>query len=199
MLYGDFFMKKYIMKNFSMIIKLGIVCAIGIVIGIIIYNFADYSYIEIIKNIFDQSKSEDFNGVNILVNGLKNNVVYVSVCYLSLICIFTPTILLFLLILKCTSIGIYMCSILSLFGFSKGILCVLLGVILPDIFCLLGYILICTNILNIYNNIKEGMKFEFFKSINSMYILIISLSLISFAIVIEQLTSTVMLNLYNKI
>ena len=192
-------MKKYIQENIETIIKFGMICVAGILLGIIMYSFADSSYIDIIKNIFDQSKNEDFNGINILVNGLKNNVIYVGVCYLTLMFIYTPLALLFLIILKCTSIGIYMCSIFSLFGFSKGIICVLVGVILPDIFCLFGYILISTNILDVYKRIKEGTKIRLYNGINFVYILLISISLISFSIVIEQLSSSIMLNLYNKI
>ena len=192
-------MMKYVQENLNIIIKFSIVCLAGILLGVAIYKFGSNSYTEIIKNIFNLSRSEDFRGINILVNGLKNNVIYIFICYLSLLVIYTPLALVFLITLKCTSIGIYICSIFSLFGFSKGIICVMCGIILPDIFCLFGYILICTNILNVYQRIREGIKFKLFNGINSIYIFLISISLISFSLVVEQLSSSIMLNLYNKI
>lgn len=192
-------MKRYIQDNINIILKFSLVCITGIVLGIVMYKFADKSYVDIIKNIFEQSKSEDFNGITVLVKGMKNNSIYILLCYMSLFCIYTPFVLLFLLLLKCASIGIYICSIFNLFGFSKGALCALVGVVLPNLFSLFGYILICTNILNVYQRIREGIKFKLFNGINSIYIFLISISLISFSLVVEQLSSSIMLNLYNKI
>lgn len=199
MLYGDFFMKRYIQDNINIILKFSLVCITGIVLGIVMYKFADKSYVDIIKNIFEQSKSEDFNGITVLVKGMKNNSIYILLCYMSLFCIYTPFVLLFLLLLKCASIGIYICSIFNLFGFSKGALCALVGVVLPNLFSLFGYILICTNIIDIYENMKNGIRIKLSHGLNYIYIFVISMSLISFSIVIEQLSSNIMLSLYNKI
>ncbi len=193
------FMQKYITQNISVIFKICLVFCIGIVLGIMIYNFADYEYTEIIQNIFEQSKQENFDGINVLVNGMKNNVIYIILLHISLLCIFTPFVVFFLLVLKSISVGIYICTLFSVFGISKGLIVVFVGAILPNIVSLMGYILICTNILNIYNDSINGVKMEFSKWMQKLYLLVIAFSLLSFSLVIEQLASSVMLNMYNKI
>ena len=66
--------QKYIRENFSIITKIAIIYAIGIIIGIILFMFTDIKndYANIVKGVLDNTKLDNFQGINIISNGIKN-------------------------------------------------------------------------------------------------------------------------------
>lgn len=188
--------QKYFLDNISTITKFLIVYLVGIVLGIVIFNLTGVKqeYVQIIKNILETVKQDNFEGINIIANGLKNNAIFILMLYSSLLTIIAPIILTVFLIIKAAATGIYMCTLFSIFGAFKGILVVSSAVVLPFLICTLGYIIICTGIINLAAKIRE--KIDFREIVKQGYWLLISFSLISFSIVIEQLMSEVMFNIY---
>lgn len=193
--------QKYIRENFSIITKIAIIYAIGIIIGIILFMFTDIKndYANIVKNVLDNTKLDNFQGINIISNGIKNNIIYIFALYFSLITIIAPLIICFLVVLKAIVTGIYICTIFSIFGTLKGLTVNIISVIIPVGFSLVGYIIICTNIISIFKCISQGEKINLKSSIIHLYYLLISISLISFSIVIEQLMTSITINIYNSI
>lgn len=192
--------QKYIRENMSVITKILAVYIIGLVAGIVLFIFTDIKndYVNIITGILDTTKQENFEGINIITNGIKNNTIYIAILYFSLITIISPLIICFMVILKAIVTGVYVCSIFSIFGFLKGIAVSFLSTILPVFFSLIGYIILCNNIISLFKTISKGEKIEVKQIIMHIYYLIISISLISFSIVIEQLMTGVSLSIYSN-
>ena len=61
--------QKYIVENLHTILKLLIIYAIGIVIGIILFNLSSIKtdYVDIVKNVFNSVNQENFKSVNVIV------------------------------------------------------------------------------------------------------------------------------------
>jgi hypothetical protein len=193
--------QKYIRDNFDLISKLILIYIIGIVTGIMLFVFTDIKneYTKIINDTFEMSKQDNFEGINIISNGIKNNMVYIGVLYFSLITIIAPILIFLMISLKAINTGLYMCSMFKIFGIFKGIIVSFISVILPNLFSLVGYIVICTNIIVLFNYIAKNEKFDVKVIIKHIYYLIISLSLISFSLVVEQLMTSATLNIYTNI
>lgn len=193
--------QKYIRENISVISKIALVYAIGIAIGIILFVFTDIKqeYVSIVKDVYESSKLENFEGINIITNGIRNNIIYVLILYFSLITIIAPLIICFLVCLKAIITGIYICTIFSIFGFLKGIAVCMLSVIIPLCFSLIGYIIICNNIILVFKGISGQEKTDLKSIIKHIYYLVIAVSLISFSIVVEQLMTSVSISIYTNI
>lgn len=202
MLYGDFFMsrsiQKYIRENFGTIIKILGVYLVGIIIGIILFCFTDVKkeYTTIVTGILDNAKLENFEGINIISNGIRNNTLYILLLYLSSITFVAPLIICLMIILKAIVTGIYICTLFSIFGFFKGIAVVFVSVLLPISFSLCGYICICINVFSMFKSLFSSQGIKATNVLKHMYFLIIAISLISFSIVIEQLMTRVTLGIY---
>lgn len=193
--------QKYIRENISTILKILFIYFIGVAVGIIIFIFTDIKkeYVDIVSGVFEGVKSEDFEGINIIANGIKNNIVYIGILYFSLITIIAPLIICFFVFLKAIVTGIYICTLYSVFGIFNGILVSIVSVIIPNIFSLIGYIIICTNVINLFKLISQGEKVDIKQVLKHLYFLLISISLISFSIVLEQLMTGVSLKIYTNI
>ena len=193
--------QKYIRENISTILKILFIYFIGVAVGIIIFIFTDIKkeYVDIVSGVFEGVKSDNFEGINVIANGIKNNIIYIGILYFSLITIIAPLIICFFVFLKAIVTGIYICTLYSVFGIFNGILVSIVSVIIPNIFSLIGYIIICTNIINLFKLISQGEKADIKQLLKHFYFLLISISLISFSIVLEQLMTGVSLKIYTNI
>lgn len=193
--------QKYVSENIAIISKIILVYVIGIIIGVALYVFTDIKneYIDIVKNILEQTKLENFESINVIANGLKNNLFFIGLIYSSIITIISPLIICAIVALKAIVTGIYICTLFSIFGFLKGIAVITLNVILPLLLSFIGFTIICTNAINIFKDINLGNKIGIKETIKQGYWFIISFSLISFSIVVEQLTSGLVISIYSKI
>lgn len=193
--------QKYIRENILIISKIALVYLIGVVIGIMLFAFTDIKqdYVEIVKNVYESSKLENFQGINIITNGIRNNIMYIVFLYFSLITIIAPLIICFLVCLKAIVTGIYVCTIFSIFGFLKGLAVCTLSIIIPLFFSLIGYIIICNNIILVFKSISQQEKTDIKNVIKHIYYLVIAVSLISFSIVIEQLMTSACISIYTRI
>ena len=193
--------QKYIRENISIILKILFIYFIGVAVGIIIFIFTDIKkeYVDIVSGVFEGVKSDNFEGINVIANGIKNNIIYIGILYFSLITIIAPLIICFFVFLKAIVTGIYICTLYSVFGIFNGILVSIVSVIIPTFFSLIGYVIICTNIINLFKLISQGEKADIRQIIVHIYYLLISISLISFSIVLEQLMTGVSLKIYTNI
>ena len=193
--------QKYVIENISIISKILLIYAIGIAIGAALFIFTDIKtdYIDIVKNILEQTKQENFESINVIANGLKNNLFFIGLIYSSIITIISPLIICAIMIIKAIVTGIYICTIFCIFGFLKGLGVVTLNVLFPLLLSLMGFVIICTNAINLFKDINTGEKIGVKELLKQLYWFVISFSLISFSIVIEQLTSGVVINIYSKI
>lgn len=193
--------QKYIRENISIILKILSIYLIGVLIGVALFVFTDIKdeYVNIVNGVFEGATLENFEGINIITNGIKNNIIYIGILYFSLITIIAPLIICFFVILKAIVTGIYICTLYSVFGIFNGILVSIVSVIIPNIFSLIGYIIICTNIINLFKLISQGEKADIKQLLKHFYFLLISISLISFSIVLEQLMTGVSLKIYTNI
>ena len=193
--------QKYIRENISTILKILFIYFNDVAVGIIIFIFTDIKteYINIVSGVFEGVKSDNFEGINVIANGIKNNIIYIGILYFSLITIIAPLIICFFVFLKAIVTGIYLCTLYSVFGVFNGILVSLISVIIPNIFSLIGYIIICTNVINLFKLISQGEKVDIKQVLKHLYFLLISISLISFSIVLEQLMTGVSLKIYTNI
>lgn len=190
--------QKYIVENIHTILKLLIIYFIGIAIGIILFNLSGIKtdYVDIVRNVFDSVNEENFKSINVILNGIKNNALFIGLLYLSLITLIAPIAVCVLLMLKAIITGIYICCLFSVLGIGNGLIAVFLSVILPLLFTLLAYIFISTNIINLYISFTSEGKIEIKDILKNIYWLIISFSLISFSLVLEQAMTGIIFNLY---
>lgn len=190
--------QKYIVENIHTILKLLIIYFIGIAIGIILFNLSGIKtdYVDIVRNVFDSVNQENFKSINVILNGIKNNALFIGLLYLSLITLIAPIAVCVLLMLKAIITGIYICCLFSVLGIGNGLIAVFLSVILPLLFTLLAYIFISTNIINLYISFTSDGKIEIKDILKNIYWLIISFSLISFSLVLEQAMTGIIFNLY---
>ena len=190
--------QKYIVENLHTISKLLIIYFIGIVIGIILFNLSGIKtdYVDIVRNVFDSVNEENFKSINVILNGLKNNALFIGLLYLSLITLIAPIVVCVLLMLKAIITGIYICCLFSVLGIGNGLIAVFLSVILPLLFTLSAYIFISTNIINLYISFTSDGKIEIKDILKNIYWLIISFSLISLSVVLEQVMTGIIFNLY---
>lgn len=190
--------QKYIVENIHTILKLLIIYAIGIAIGIILFNLSGIKtdYVDIVRNVFDSVNEENFKSINVILNGIKNNALFIGLLYLSLITLIAPIAVCVLLMLKAIITGIYICCLFSVLGIGNGLIAVFLSVILPLLFTLSAYIFISTNIINLYISFTSDGKIEIKDILKNIYWLIISFSLISLSVVLEQVMTGIIFNLY---
>lgn len=190
--------QKYIVENLHTILKLLIIYAIGIAIGIILFNLSGIKtdYVDIVRNVFDSVNEENFKSINVILNGIKNNALFIGLLYLSLITLIAPIAVCVLLMLKAIITGIYICCLFSVLGIGNGLIAVFLSVILPLLFTLSAYIFISTNIINLYISFTSDGKIEIKDILKNIYWLIISFSLISLSVVLEQVMTGIIFNLY---
>lgn len=193
--------QKYVAENISIISKILLFYVSGVILGIILFIFTDIKaeYIDIVKNILEQTKQENFQSINVIANGLKNNLFFIGIIYSSIITIISPLIIMTIIVLKAIVTGIYVCTLFSIFGILKGLGVIILNVLLPLLLSLTGFIIISTNAINIFKDINLGNKIGIKENIKQGYWFIISFSLISFSIVVEQLTSGLVISIYSKI
>ena len=193
--------QKYVAENISIISKILLFYVSGVILGIILFVFTDIKaeYIDIVKNILEQTKQENFQSINVIANGLKNNLFFIGIIYSSIITIISPLIIMTIIVLKAIVTGIYVCTLFSIFGILKGLGVIILNVLLPLLLSLTGFIIISTNAINIFKDINLGNKIGIKEAIKQGYWFIISFSLISFSIVVEQLTSGLVISIYSKI
>lgn len=203
MFYGGF-MKKYLMnyiKENLKVLSVFIICIlIGVISGIIVYVFSVNGTKEelksVIVNTLEISKQDNFEGINVIKNGITTNLILIFLLYFSTITLISPFIISVLNFIKGFSIGIYIPIIFAIFGISKGMLVIILLILIPNIFYIPAYVFLSTNALNLHFNIinKNGSKVSIL--IKQIIYIIAAFSFILLSVILEQIFSTNIINIY---
>lgn len=196
-------MKKYLLKYISennKQIRIVVTCILfGMLLGSFMFQLLNQDVknelLNCIKLTLDIAKYENFESINIIKNGISLNMFVISVVYISAITFIAPLCICLLGLIKGFSIGIYICTLLSVFGTIKGIISIFLIIILPNIIYLPAYIYMSVNAINFHYLILENSN-RLSICVKETYKIIISFSLIMLSILIEQLVSFGVINLY---
>lgn len=195
------YLEKYISENIKIIKILVVSIIIGFILGMILVHFFSNElrgeFTNTIKETLDVAKSGNYENINIIKNGIMSNTLVIALIYLAAITLIAPICITFINFLKGLTVGMYVSSLFCVFGFGKGILANFLIVILPNIIYFPAFIYISTNAIKFYYEITES-KNKLSLIIKETYKLIISISLIILAVLIEQLSSFGVINLYIK-
>lgn len=191
----------YIRENITSIVKIAIIYSLSVAIGMIIFNFTSIgnSYVEIATNIFNSADVDNFNGINVMPSGIKNNMIIILTLMLSTFLTIYPLISYSIISLKGIATGLYISSCFKIFGFFRGFEFVFLDIIVPQSFNVFGVILCAIVFMNIYTKISKHEKIASGDKIKFAIIFAFSLCLISFSIVFEQLISPICINIYTNI
>lgn len=155
-------MLSYIESNRSIIIGISICLLVGFVIAIFGYIFMD----ELVRaglegevrSSFDLSNTSGYEKINIIINGIKSNLLFIFILMLASITIIGIPIIYIMYIVKGVAIGIYTCIIFSIFSFWNAVLCTLMLIIITNIVYLPGIIYIGINLLKFNNRLMEYIK-----------------------------------------
>ena len=152
----------YIEKNRKVIIGIVFCLAVGIAIGIAGYLFMDdtvkLTLNSSVRGALNLLNSDGYQKVNVIVNGVKSNLLFVFVLVLASITIIGIPVIYIMYIVKGIAIGIYICTIFSIFNFWNAILCILMLVIVVNIVYLPPIIYVGTNLLRFNNKLVESMR-----------------------------------------
>lgn len=208
MLCGDFmkeYINRYIRGNFKKIYMIAAAIFIGLIVGIFIYNFSGMenkeSICATIKDTLDITRQENFQGINVIKNGMISNLLICFIIYFSSITLVCPYIVIIINFIKGMSIGVYLSSIFAIFGVGNGILTIFLLIILPNIIYIPVFIYLSTNSINFHNEIikveSRGNKLSLL--IKESIYLFITFSIMSLSTIIEQLCSMGVINIYKSL
>ena len=193
------YITKYVKENFKIIQILSFILLLGMISGIVVFSFLSNDikneFVSTIKSNLDIAKTTNFEGINIIKNGISSNLYLSLAIYFMAITLIAPILVILVVALKGFSIGVFISSIISLFGIGKGILVVLVLVLLPNIIYIPSFIYLCVNSINFHYMIMEDKdKIKSFGKESYKYILVMSLFVLS--LIIEQLTSYLVINMY---
>lgn len=198
-------MKEYITNNKYDILLISILIAIGITVGIMVYIFLNNEIKELVlvnaKKVFDISKEDTYISANIILNGLKSNIILITILLIFSVTLFGKWAIYLILISKGIAIGIYTGVLFNIFGFWWGIIVFILLVVVVNMLYIPALIYLTAMIL--------GLNFDIFKSrrdciniLNISKVLIVTLTsffIIFSSIVVEQVASNIVLNIYTKL
>lgn len=198
------FLKKYIEENYKVLKILCLCFCIGLIVGIVLFMFLDNGIknelVGTMKNTLDLSKADNFENINIIKNGMISNAIIIGVIYFCAITLFAPMLICITNFFKSFSIGVYIPVIFSIFGVSKGLIVTLLIVIIPNLLYIPAFIFSSTNAINFHYFLFENKDSSFMLGIvREITYILISFSIIILSVVLEQLLTLNVINMYSML
>lgn len=197
--------KEYIEINKSEIITVISLLIIGVVVGIVAYAFSTDTVKELsvssVKSVLDISKEETYVKTNVILNGIKADIILILILAIFSVTLFGRWGIYLILLLKGAAISVYTILLFKVFGPLWGIVTILLLVVLVNVLYIPALIYLAVTFLEINFNIFKAK----FSNINmgSIYkvivVVIISFIVMFSSIVVEQVVSSIVLNIYTKI
>lgn len=196
-------LKEYLVQNRKIVLGLFLCLAVGILSGIIIYNFSSKEVKSILTSQMVEaiklSDNGEFIKTDVIHNGVRNNVAYIFLMFVFSIMLYGTVFIYLLYIIKGLSIGIYIGTLFGIFGFWWGMLVFLLMVILINMVYLpalsfIGITLISYN-LDIMEYRREIKNITTFSKV--VVKVLFGLMIIFSSIIIEQLMSNVIIKINN--
>ena len=196
-------LKEYLVQNKKIVLGLFLCLAVGILSGIIIYNFSSKEVKSILTSQMVEaiklSDNGEFIKTDVIYNGVRNNIAYIFLMFVFSIMLYGTVFIYLLYIVKGLSIGIYIGTLFGIFGLWWGMLAFLLMVILINMVYLpalsfVGITLISYN-LDIMEYIRETKNISTFSKV--LVKVLFGLMIIFSSIIIEQLMSNVIIKINN--
>lgn len=196
-------LKEYLVQNKKIVLGLFLCLAVGILSGIIIYNFSSKEVKSILTSQMVEaiklSDNGEFIKTDVIYNGVRNNIVYIFLMFVFSIMLYGTVFIYLLYIVKGLSIGIYIGTLFGIFGLWWGMLAFLLMIILINMVYLpalsfVGITLISYN-LDIMEYRRETKNISTFSKV--VVKVLFGLMIIFSSIIIEQLMSNVIIKINN--
>lgn len=196
-------LKEYLVQNKKIVLGLFLCLAVGILSGIIIYNFSSKEVKSILTSQMVEaiklSDNGEFIKTDVIYNGVRNNIAYIFLMFVFSIMLYGTVFIYLLYIVKGLSIGIYIGTLFGIFGLWWGMLAFLLMVILINMVYLpalsfVGITLISYN-LDIMEYRRETKNITTFSKV--VVKVLFGLMIIFSSIIIEQLMSNVIIKINN--
>ena len=195
--------KEYIAINKREILIVIGLLLLGIVIGIGAYVFSSSEIkqmaIESVKKVSDISKEETYVKTNIIKNGIKTNLI--TICLLAglSVMLFGKYVIYGLTILKGAAISLYTIVIFNVFGPLLGIVVTLLLVILVNILYIPAFIYLVVTFLEVnFNVFKIKLNSNGYNVYKLLLAVFVGSILMFSSVIVEQIVSSIVLNIYNK-
>ena len=197
--------KEYIQINEREILTVIGLLITGVIMGVIIYFFVPVTtkqqMLMSAKEVFEISKSETYVKTNIIANGIKTNVLLIGILAVFSITLFGKWLIYTVVLLKGTAIAVYTTLLFSIFGPVWGLVTAILLVILVNILYIPAFIYLTVSFLEInFNIFKVKLRESEIYLVYKMLLTIFCAFILMFSsIVIEQIASSVVLNIYSNI
>ncbi len=192
----------YIDKNIKSITILVLCLVSGLVVGIITYQFLDdgirNEFVNSMKSTLDITKQENFEGINVIKNGIGSNSIMVALIYLGAITLIAPFIVCIFNLFKGFVLGIYVCTIFNIFGFGNGLLSIFLIVLVPNIVYIPSFIYMCVNSINFHYDIIDNNTNKLGRIIKESYLILVGFSIMFLSVILEQFLSNVVISIYKN-
>lgn len=193
------------MNNKYEVIVFSFIVLVGIVIGISTFLVAEDNTrriaTEAVTGVLDLSAKEEFIKADIILNGLKSNFIFITILFIFAMTLFGKWGIYISMLIKGIALGIYTSVLFNVFGFGYGLLVNILLVLLVNIIYIPALIYICVSLYNLNFDIfkmRNGVNISS-SIIKSVFEVFTGFILIFSSIILEQIMSTVMLNIYTKV
>ena len=178
---------------------------IGIIIGIGVYLFLSDPVKELaitsVKEVFEISRTEEYVKTNVIFNGIKADLVLVVVLAIFSVMLIGKWLIYAAMMLKGIALSLYTILLFNIFGPLWGMLTVLLLVILVNIIYIPALVYLVVRFLEInfglFKTRINGLTVSSFSKI--IMTVLISFTLMFSSIVVEQIASSIVLNIYSKL
>lgn len=193
------------MNNKYEVIVFSFIVLVGIVIGISTFLVAEDNTrriaTEAVTGVLDLSAKEEFIKADIILNGLKSNFIFITILFIFAMTLFGKWGIYISMLIKGIALGIYTSVLFNVFGFGYGLLVNILLVLLVNIIYIPALIYICVSLYNLnFDIFKMRNEVNISSSIiKSVFEVFTGFILIFSSIILEQIMSTVMLNIYTKV
>ena len=196
--------KEYIAINKTEILIVIGLLLLGIVIGIGTYIFSSSEIKQIaigsVKKVLDISKDETYVKTNIIKNGIKTNLITICLLAILSVMLFGKYVIYVLTILKGSAISLYTIVIFNVFGPLWGVVVTLLLVILVNILYIPAYIYLVVTFLELnFNIFKTKLNINGYSTYRPLLVVFVSSILMFSSVIVEQIASNIVLNIYNKL
>jgi len=199
------YIKEYIEINKREILVVIILLLLGIIIGIGVYTFSSSTIknvaVSSAKEVLNISKTEMYLKTNIMANGIKTNIMLVMFLGLLSVTLIGKWLIYLLVIIKGFALSFYSAILFSIFGPWWGMLTVFLIVVLVNIIYLPAFIYLIISFLDVNFNIFKVRinNPQTVKTYKIIFILLFCFAIIFSSLVVENIMSSIILNIYSKI
>lgn len=197
--------KEYIEINKREILIVIGLMLLGVIIGIGVYIFASSATKDLaiasVKEVFEISKQTTYVKTNVIANGVKADILLILILGISSVTLFGKWIMYTITLLKGMALSIYTILLFNVFGPLWGILVFILLVLLVNILYIPALIYLIINFLEVHFNVFKARinnlnVVEIYKVLMAIFF---SFVIMFSSIVVEQLASSIVLNIYTKI